>query len=134
MNIKSLITLSLTVFILMSCNNNKNEDEFSETLSGVQSAQASFSTVSSGSKVSIKVGFTAYNGCGKFNRFEEVWDESKTTVDVKVYVRYPKDETACTQSVKPLEGIYEFTPSAAGIYTVRFFAGSTSLVQQITVL
>ncbi|EAY30697.1 hypothetical protein [Microscilla marina] len=117
----------------MSCKK-KEEDSYIEKISGVQSAQVAFSTINRGDKASVKLRFVANNGCGEFSRFEETWSENKTTLDVKVYVRYPSDpNTVCTQVITPLNKIYEFTPPDRGTYTIRFFAGGAFITKTITV-
>lgn len=134
MKINPLIMLLLFTMAMVACKK-KTEDTYDEKLAGVQSAQAAFSTINKGDKASIKLIFAAQNGCGEFGRFEEAWSEDKTVLTVKVYVRYPASPDAvCTQVVKPISKIYEFSPPDSGEYTVRFVSGSAFVTQKITVL
>lgn len=134
MKFNPLIVLLLVATTMMACKK-KTEESYDEKLAGVQSAKAAFTSINKGDKASFKLVFAAYNGCGEFGRFEETWSENQKVLDVKVYVRYPSDpDVVCTQVVKPIAKIYEFTPSEAGEYTVRFYTGGSFISQKITVL
>lgn len=130
MNIKSLILVFIAGLYLAACQN-KNKNEFEERLSDIQSVKASVSQVKVNEAVSFEALFSASNGCGEFNRFIPAWEDDKTLV-VKAYVRYPK-EGVCTQAVKSLKESYEFKPTAAGVYTIKFATGENFLEEKITV-
>lgn len=127
--LKSLICIVLMIPILFACKN--KEDEFEEQLVSVQSIKVVPSDIKSGETMSIGVVFPARNSCGEFNRFEETWIDDYT-LEVKVYVRYPKD-AFCAQAIKSIEETYAFKPERSGFYTLKFYANGTYLTEQIVV-
>ena len=127
--LKSFICIVLMIPTLLACNNKK--DEFDEQLTSIQSVKVLTGDIKSGETMSIGLVFPANNSCGEFNRFEETWIDDYT-LEVKAYVRYPKD-VHCAQAIKSIEKTYTFKPEKPGFYMLKFYANNTYLTEQIVV-
>ncbi len=80
-----------------------------------------------GQNLQFSVDFTVVNGCGKFEKFEEI--KSADTTYIRLIAKY--EGCVCTQELKHLDTTYNFRPEKAGNLYLRFVQSETEYAERI---
>ncbi|MDX5482724.1 MAG: hypothetical protein LPK07_13670 [Hymenobacteraceae bacterium] len=116
-------------FTAMSCDDDddiKGPEREPATITEVQVPE----TANAGEPVPIEVSFTVRNECGRVSFFNE--NISGTTYTIRVYPIYL--DQPCAQVINTITETYTFSPSRAGTYTLRFWAGEDQFIERTIVV
>lgn len=129
--VRTAFLFALLLFSAFSCADDEVEpvnplEDYPSYISKVEAPE----TATVGSTVPITIYFTVNNGCGLFGSFEV---EKKSDVTyIKVYPKYR--EGFCTMDLPTRQVVYEFKPTAAGTYTLKFLPVYPDLIITKTIV
>ena len=123
-----LILLVAVAFLALQCSTTKDtEDQDCERTAETVVIDVKGNTETEVNKdLILEVFFPVSNGCGLFNEFKETIDGKIITVSVEAIYK----GCICTMDVPTRVALYTFTPTEAGVYTLRFKSTTDTFIEK----
>lgn len=124
---KYLNYILISFTLLVSCNNEGNNDDCIEYETAYVTSVNSPVSGSVNETINIDLNFNVKNGCGNFHNFIETDDGNTKTIEI--IAKY--EGCPCIQAIIPKTVIYEFEAQNAGTYTLKFKSNETDFIEAI---
>jgi len=122
-----ILLISTLFLLLVSCNDDDDSTGNDSCISYERALITEVDAPTTGTvnqPVNFEVTFQINDGCGAFDEFIETADGNLKIIEVNA--KY--EGCFCTQAIEMITKSYSFTPTSAGVYTIKFKSSETEFL------